>query len=100
MNRAIKLVSLLFVLFCSISLVNGQETYGSLEITTKDAAGAVVPGVTVTVTSTGGTAGFNRTVTTNDQGFVSIPQLAPGTYAVTSARSRDSLKRKLISALN
>ena len=56
-----------------------------MELTTKDAAGAVVPGVAVTITSTGNTAGFNRTVTTNGQGFAQISQLAPGSYTIVSA---------------
>lgn len=85
MNRTIRLISLLFVVFCSTALVFGQETYGSLEVTTKDSSGAVVPGVSLTVTSTGGTAGFSRTVTTNDSGFVIVPRLAPGSYQIKSS---------------
>jgi hypothetical protein len=63
----------------------GQETVGSIEITTKDSAGALVPGVAITVTSTEGTAGFRKTVTTDDSGFVRIPQVPPGTYLVAAA---------------
>lgn len=63
----------------------GQETVGSLEISTKDSAGALVPGVAVTITSTGSTAGFRRTVTTDSSGFVRIPQMNPGSYQVTAA---------------
>jgi len=60
-----------------------QETVGSIEITTKDPQGAVVPGVPVTITSEGA-AGFRRTVTTDSQGFARILQVAPGTYSVAS----------------
>lgn len=77
------LISLLFVAMSAIFSF-GQETTGSLEITTKDTNGAVVPGVTITVASTGGTTGYKRTVTTNDEGVARILQMPPGTYSVTS----------------
>ena len=85
MNRTIRLISLFFVILCSVAMAIGQEQYGTLEITTKDANGAVVPGVAVTVTSTEGTTGFSRTVTTDDQGFARIPQMRPGTYELNAA---------------
>jgi hypothetical protein len=68
----------------------GQETTGSLEITTRDPNGAVVPNVTITVatSTTAGpvsTAGFKRTVTTDSEGFVKIVQVPPGRYSITAA---------------
>lgn len=78
------LISLVFVAISAIAAF-GQETTGSLEITTKDANGAIVPGVTITVTSSGATTGFKRTVTTNDDGVAKVLQVPPGTYTLTSA---------------
>lgn len=74
---------LLVGLFATFSF--GQETTGNLEITTKDANDAVVPGVALTITSFGTTTGFKRTVTTNDEGVVRILQIPPGTYSISSA---------------
>jgi len=87
---------LLFVL-CLSSAVFGQETTGSIEGTVKDANGAVVPNVSVTInsvntvasgtTTTGSGAGFRRTLTTNDEGFFRVLQVPPGTYNVITAAS-------------
>jgi hypothetical protein len=79
------MISLLMMIFCTAAIAFGQETVGSIEVTTKDSAGALVPGVAVTITSTGSTAGFKRTVTTDSSGFVRVPQLSPGTYQLTAA---------------
>ena len=85
MQRITKVISVLVVVFAAASFAFGQETVGSLEISTKDSAGALVPGVAITVTSTEGTAGFRRTVTTDSSGFVRIPQVPPGTYLISAA---------------
>lgn len=77
------LPSLLAVVFCLSAVAFGQGTTGSIEGTVTDANGAVVPNATVTVRSTGTTAGFTRTVTANANGYVSILQVPPGTYSVT-----------------
>jgi hypothetical protein len=88
---------LLFV-FCLAATNFGQETTGGIEGTVKDPAGAVVPNVTVTVTSaniaasgtttTGAGSGFRRTLTTNEEGFFRLLQVPPGTYVlVTDASS-------------
>lgn len=73
-----------FLLLISASAF-GQEQFGNIEGTVKDNTGAVVPGVTVTVTSgpQSGT-GFRRTVTTDSQGFFRILQIPPGSYNVTT----------------
>jgi hypothetical protein len=80
-----------FILSLSFSAF-GQEQTGSIEVTTKDLQGGVVPGVTVTVQSasradvanpTGTGGGFSRTVTTDDSGFARILQVPPGFYTIT-----------------
>ncbi len=62
-----------------------QETTGSIEISAKDAAGAIVPNVAITISASGNSAGFKRTVTTNDEGNARVLQVPPGTYTVSSA---------------
>lgn len=69
------LLSLFACLILCASFVRAQETTGTIEGFVKDAAGAVVPNVTVTITTaknvatgtttTGTGAGFKRTITTN-----------------------------------
>lgn len=79
--RTTKLLVLAAVLAVSLTgLSFGQETTGSIEGTVTDAQGARIPGVTVTVT--GLTHGFNRTLTTDGQGFYRVQQVPPGRYRV------------------
>lgn len=83
MIKYFKLVSMvLTVVLCFSAIAFGQETTGSIEGTIRDAQGAVVPGATVMISSIGSTAGFNRTLTTNDDGYFRIPQIGAGTYKV------------------
>lgn len=90
------LLAAIVIVACSVAF--GQETTGSIEGTVKDANGAVVPNVTLTITNaktavsgtttTGVGAGFKRTSTTNDEGFFRVLQVPPGTYdVVTTAAS-------------
>jgi Carboxypeptidase regulatory-like domain/TonB-dependent Receptor Plug Domain len=60
----------------------GQETTGNIEGTVKDATGAVVPNMGVTVELK--TGGFKRTVSTNGDGFFRLLQVPPGEYTVTT----------------
>lgn len=86
-----------FCLFVLTSSTFGQETTGGIEGTVKDAAGAVVPNVTLTIitasdttagtTTTGIGAGFRRVITTNEDGFFRALQVPPGTYDVVSTAS-------------
>ena len=80
----IVLISLLFVALSSVFAL-GQETTGNIDITVKDAAGAVVPNVPITIASTGQSAGFKRTVNTDNNGFARVIQIPPGVYTVTAA---------------
>ncbi|MEZ5346866.1 MAG: carboxypeptidase regulatory-like domain-containing protein [Pyrinomonadaceae bacterium] len=84
MYKNFKIISLFLAVLCFASAALAQETTGSIEITTKDSTGAVVPGVTVTVTNATGTSGFKRTVTTGDNGFQRILQVPPGKYNIKS----------------
>lgn len=67
-------------LFLSAAGVFGQDvqTKGQIGGTITDAAGAALPGATVTVTGRTGT----RTATTNESGIFRVDNLDPGTYTV------------------
>ncbi|MFN0121881.1 MAG: carboxypeptidase regulatory-like domain-containing protein, partial [Blastocatellia bacterium] len=73
------------VLLCLTFLLSlaayAQETRSAILGTVRDAAGAVVPGATVEVTS----AETNSTtrLSTNDQGYFEAPYLLPGVYNIT-----------------
>ncbi len=74
------LFSILLVVLCmSISLF-AQQTAGEIQGTVKDPQGAVVPNATITVT--GVNIGYNRTITTDNQGFYRVRQVPPGIYNV------------------
>ncbi len=88
---------LLSLVFCLSVTAFGQETTGNIEGSVKDAAGAVVPNLTLTITSARGAAtgttttgistGFRRTITTDEEGFFRILQVPPGTYDVVTSAS-------------
>ena len=77
----------LAIVLCFSFAAFGQRTTGSIEGTVSDPNGAVVPNATVTARSTGATAGFNQTVTSNNSGFFIFPQVPPGTYSITATGS-------------
>src|SRR6266404_1294103 len=60
------------------------QTFGSIDGETRDATGAVVAAVTVSVTNNGTNA--VRTAVTNDAGVYSFPSLAPGTYTLRAEK--------------
>lgn len=81
------IISMVFMILLGFTTVSfSQETTGNIEGTVKDSSGAVVPGITVTVRSTGSSTAFRRNVTTKDDGSFSLQQIPPGSYeAVTEA---------------
>jgi hypothetical protein len=84
--RKKKWSSILFALACTLCLSGlglGQEVSGSIVGTVRDAAGAAVPGATVTVIDPSKDNLVIRTVTANDDGSFSIPNIAVSTYTVT-----------------
>ncbi len=90
MKRNLNSVLILLALaFAFTPGVFGQETSGSIEITSRDPNGAIVPNVSVTIaTAVGGTTsstGFRRTVSTGGDGFARVLQIPPGHYSVTAA---------------
>jgi hypothetical protein len=91
-KRPYFLLKVAFVSLCLAVATFGQETTGGIEGTIQDAAGAVVPSVTVTITNsktaaittTGIGAGFKRTITSNEEGFFRAVQVPPGSYDVVT----------------
>ena len=90
---------LLVVLMTSAVAAFGQETTGSIEITSRDPNGAVVPNVSVTVqsatTGTQAAAGFRRTVTTGEDGFARVIEVPPGNYDIVAAPSAGFAERTI-----
>lgn len=85
MNKNFRFMSLvLSFMLCFTAVAFGQNTSGSIEGTITDPNGAVVPNATVTAKSTGSTAGFNGTVTTNGSGYFQFPKVPIGTYTITA----------------
>src|SRR5437763_4579808 len=70
-----------FILCLSLGAF-AQNTTGDLEGTVKDPKGAVVPGVSVTIT--GLSVGYSRTVQTNAEGFYKVFNIPEGTYKITT----------------
>ncbi|MBC7901331.1 MAG: TonB-dependent receptor [Saprospiraceae bacterium] len=88
MRKSFTFISMtLTILFCLFAVALGQETTGNLEGTLKDSAGAVVPNVSVTISTAASRAGqgFNRTVTADESGFFRVLQIPPGNYIVSTA---------------
>lgn len=77
------LSSILLIVLCFSASVFAQETGGEIQGTIKDASGAVVPNVTLTIS--GVDVGFNRTIQTDADGFYRARQIPPGIYRVTAA---------------
>ena len=71
------------VILCLATAVFGQRTTGDIEGKVTDTNGAVIPGISVTVT--GITVGFNRTVQSDNQGEFRVQQIPIGLYNVATA---------------
>ena len=78
---ALALLSL-FTLMPARAGAQSQASNGTIEGTITDASGAVLPGVTVTVTNID--TGHAQTVVTNENGLFRAPLLPLGTYKVVA----------------
>jgi Carboxypeptidase regulatory-like domain len=79
------LSSILFAIaitICFSGIVAGQEITGNIVGTVRDSNGASVGGATVTITNSNQNV-VVRTVTTNEDGEFSAPNLSPSVYSVT-----------------
>lgn len=78
-----KLISLAILFFYFANAVSAQEITGAINGTVRDANGAVVPGATVTIRDVSKNRLLARTLTTNNGGEFSAPNLAISVYEVT-----------------
>ena len=93
----LKVGTILLFLMSLLSMVSAQTvTSGQLTGSITDQSGAVVPGVTITVTQEG--TGEKRSVTTSDDGNYTIPNLAVGTYRLTATKS--GFKETAVASVN
>src|SRR6202453_684618 len=75
------------VVLIFVKLAQGQgETTSAIAGSVVDPAGAAIPGATVTVANIEN--GLKRSVTTDDSGRFSFPQLKPGMYSVKAEADR------------
>src|ERR1700761_7300222 len=81
---ACTLLLFLPILFCA-SLVQAQQTLGSINGTVLDPSGAAIHGAKITVTASD--IGVTRTTTTQNNGFFQIFNLPIGQYVVKAEQS-------------
>ncbi|MGQ0543291.1 MAG: TonB-dependent receptor [Blastocatellia bacterium] len=74
----------LLITMSSISFAQSQATTGLIQGTVVDPNGAVVPGASIVVRNAD--TGFERTVTSNDDGFFTAPLLPLGKYRITATK--------------
>src|SRR5690348_12872648 len=79
-SRAGPLLTILCALTMLPASARAQAVYGSIGGTVRDASGAVLPGVTVNITST--TRQTTDSVVTNESGLFVKERLLPGEYKV------------------
>src|SRR5262245_7733998 len=76
---------LLVIVAVMLTLPSFGQTFGEITGVVYDSTGAVVPGVTITVTNP--QTNFTRTTTSNESGNYSFPSLLPGLYDVRAELS-------------
>jgi len=81
-SRGIVLFGALLCILALAGAAFAQEQSGSIQGVVKDSSGAVLPGVTVEVTSA--KVSGARTTVTDGQGVYRFPALPPGIYTVTA----------------
>ena len=97
MNKNFKFmtVALSFVLAFT-AMAFGQSSTSSIEGTVVDQNNAVVSGATVSIKSSGSTAGYQATANTNADGFFQFGRVPVGTYTLTSTASGFKTSRQEI----
>ena len=83
------------IIFCLSALALGQERFGAVEGTVRDSNHAVVPNATVRIQGNA----FDRTVTSDSEGFFRVPQVPPGTnytVTVTAGNFKPSVQNNII----
>src|SRR5437879_11131243 len=80
MSRYLSVLLIIGSVILSGHLVFAQVTTGTILGVVQDSSGAVIPGVSVTVKNLN--TGITRTVTTDEGGRYTIPDLSLGSYEV------------------
>jgi len=86
MRKNISLIAILISIFCMAMPAFAQLSTGSIAGTVKDSTGAVIPGVSVTL-SNPGVIGGNQEAVTTERGTYQFTRLVPGTYSVKAELS-------------
>ena len=82
MRSGVRVVTLLTIVFLALSLmISAQTATSSLRGTLTDPKGAVMPGVTVTLTNSA--TGYSRTTKSGSDGAYQFLEVPPATYALT-----------------
>lgn len=79
-----RLAAILVWIVCAACALQAQSERGTITGTVRDSSGAVVPGVTVTITNAA--TGALSTLTTNNQGEFTAPELAVGNYNIRAEK--------------
>ena len=82
-NRLRRFVSLLVLAICAALTVLAQAPVGSLTGTVHDTTGAIMPGVSVSVTNKD--TGLERKMVTSAEGIFSAASLPAGNYSIKAA---------------
>jgi hypothetical protein len=88
---AVRCVVLSLVVLLIVSSDALAQGVGAIAGTVADSSGAVLPGVTVTLTSAQGTVGGNREVLTDERGAYQFLRLVPGTYSIRAVLQDSAL---------
>lgn len=80
--RAFRCVFVLVAIVLAAAAPASAQGVGSIGGTVADGSGAVLPGVSVTLTVEGGGIGSGQTAYSNEQGAYQFTRLVPGTYIV------------------
>ena len=73
-SSGLRAIAFLILVLCGSAYAQRASLTGKIS----DATGAVIPGVQVTITNVN--TGVSREVTSNEEGYYTIPQLQPGEY--------------------
>src|SRR5688572_26417163 len=90
------IASVSLLILSASSLISAQSNTSGITGTVTDPNGAVIPNATVVARNVETNA--RRTVTSNGEGFFSVPQLPPGKYEVTVTST--NFKNYLITNVN
>lgn len=85
------------LLFAAIVNLNAQGVSGSIEGTVTDDSAQPVPGTEIMVESTGNTAGYKKTVTTDEKGYFVLVEVPAGTYVIQAKKADRSAASRTVS---